>query len=132
MMFQCRASGRLHFVSGQMELSRPDGCPTNQASFIRMTWISIQTLHSIEKPYMKITCSGHTTVRTTVPHRLDAAFKQERFSTKISEIPSHSCSSGWLRFTVRMASIHITAVAHLNPQPINRGPWALRTARIRY
>jgi hypothetical protein len=38
------------------------------------------------KPYMKITCSGRATVWTTVPHRPDAALKQERFSAKISEI----------------------------------------------
>jgi hypothetical protein len=30
------------------------------------------------------------------------------------------------------SSVLITTIAHLNPQPINRGPWALRTARIRY
>jgi hypothetical protein len=84
------------------------------------------------KSYMEITCSGRATVRTTVPHRPNAALKQERFSAKISEILSHSCPSGRLRFTVWTASIHITTVPHLNPQPINRGPWALRTARIRY
>jgi hypothetical protein len=31
------------------------------------------------KPYKEITCSGRATVRTTLPHRLDAALKQERF-----------------------------------------------------
>jgi hypothetical protein len=35
---------------------------------------------------MEITCSGHATVRTTMPHRPDAALKQERFSAKISKI----------------------------------------------
>jgi len=65
----------------------------------------------------EITCSGRTTVRMTVPHRPDAALKQERFSAKIQEF--------W-------APSFIKAVAHLNPQPINRVPWALRTARIRY
>jgi len=54
---------------------------------------------------MEITCSGHATIWTTVPHHPDATLKQERF-------------------------LEITAVTHLNPQPINRGPWALRTARI--
>jgi hypothetical protein len=84
------------------------------------------------KPYMEITCSGRATVRTTVPHRPNAALKQERFSAKISKILSHSCLSGQLRFTVQTAFVIIIAVAHLNPQPINRGPWALRIARIRY
>jgi hypothetical protein len=84
------------------------------------------------KPYMEITCSGRTTVQTIVPHRPDSTLKQERFSAKILEILSHSCPSRRLMSTVRTASVHIIAVAHLNPQPINRGPWALRTARIRY
>jgi hypothetical protein len=36
------------------------------------------------------------------------------------------------QLSVRTASVHITTVAHLNPQPINRGPWALRTAKIQF
>jgi hypothetical protein len=46
------------------------------------------------KPYMEITCSGRTTVRTIVPHRPDEALKQERFLAKISKILSYSCPSG--------------------------------------
>jgi len=38
------------------------------------------------KPYMEITCSGRTIGRTTVPHRPDAALKQERFLVKSLEI----------------------------------------------
>jgi hypothetical protein len=75
------------------------------------------------KPYMKITCSGCTTVQKTVPHRPDLALNQERFLEKISKILSYSCPLGRLRFTVRTSSVHITAVAHLNPQPINRGAY---------
>jgi hypothetical protein len=41
--------------------------------------------------FMEITCSGRATVRTTVPHRPDAALKQERFSAKFW---SYSCPSG--------------------------------------
>jgi hypothetical protein len=84
------------------------------------------------KPYMEITCSECATVRTTVPHRQDAALKQERFSAKISKILSHSCPSRWPMSTIWTTSVHIIAITHLNPQPINRVPWALRTARIRY
>jgi hypothetical protein len=65
------------------------------------------------------------TVRTRLSNRKDFQRKSQKFW-------SHSCPSGRLKFTVRTASVHITAVAHLNHQPINRGPWALRTARIRY
>jgi len=100
-----------------LKINRPDGHPP---------W------SKRAKPYMEITCSGRATVRTTVPHHSDAALQQERFSVKISEILSHSCPSGRLKSTVWTASVLITAVAHLNPQPISRGPWALRTARIRY
>jgi hypothetical protein len=53
-----------------LKINRPDGHPP---------W------SGRAKPYMKITCSGRATVWTTVPHRPDAARKQERFSAKISE-----------------------------------------------
>jgi hypothetical protein len=65
------------------------------------------------------------TVRTRLLNRKD-------FQWNFQKILSHSCPSGRFRFIVRTASVHITAVAHSAPQPINRGPWALRTARIRY
>jgi hypothetical protein len=100
-----------------LKINRPDGHPPWSGRV---------------KPYMEITCSGRAAIRTTVPHRPDATLKQERFSTKISEILSHSCPSRRLRSTFWTASVLITAVTHLNPQPINKGPWALRTARIRY
>jgi hypothetical protein len=77
------------------------------------------------KPYMEITCSGRVTVRTSVSHRSDAALKQERFTAKFSE-------NLVAQLSVWTTSVHITAVAHSAPQPINRGPWALRTAKIRY
>jgi hypothetical protein len=65
------------------------------------------------------------TVQTWLSNRKD-------FQLKSQKLWSHSCPSRRLRFTPRTAFVHITAVAHLNPQPINRRPWALRTARIRY
>jgi hypothetical protein len=74
---------------------------------------------------MEITYSERATVRTSVSHRPDAALKQERFSAKFLEDPV-------AQLAVQTASVHITTVAHSIPQPINRGPWALRTARIRY
>jgi hypothetical protein len=100
-----------------LKINRPDG---------HFPW------SGLAKPYMEITCSGRATVRMTVPHRPDAALKHERFSTKMSEILSHNCPFGRLRSTVQTVSVLITAVSHLNPHPINRGPKALRTARIRY
>jgi len=65
------------------------------------------------------------TVRTRLSNRKDFQRKSQKFW-------SHSCPFRRLRFIVRTASVHITPVAHLTPQPINRGLWALRTARIRY
>jgi hypothetical protein len=84
------------------------------------------------KPYMQITCSGRATVRTTMPHRPDAALKQERFSAKISEILVAQLSV-WMAFVHRQDDTRIFQYSPpFEPQPINRGPWALRTARIRY
>jgi len=72
--------------------------------------------------YMEITCSGHATVRTTMPHHPDAALKQERFSAKFLEFRSHSCPSGRPMTTIRMGPSFIKSDAHLNSQSINRGP----------
>jgi hypothetical protein len=105
---------------------------------------------------MEIACSS-STVRTFIPHgpnvrspiwKLLAAdvrpsgrlcltvrtrlLNRKDFQRNSQKILSHSCPSGRPRFTVRTESVHITAVAHSAPQPINRGPWALRTVRIRY
>jgi len=123
---QLQSSGRLSAWSGRalirygncvLKINRPDGLPPWSAR---------------AKSYMEITCSGRTTVRTTVPHRPNADLKQERFSAKISEFLVAQLS-------VRTAHVHrqdYTRIFHsshpFEPQPINRGPWALRTARIRY
>jgi hypothetical protein len=72
----------------------------------------------------EITCSGRETVQTTVPHRPDAILKQERFSAKISEFWSHSCSFGRPMTTIQTAPSFIKPNAHLSPQPINIGPCA--------
>jgi hypothetical protein len=103
-------SGRAHSKYGNcvLKINRPDGHPP---------WFG----HV--KPYMEITCSERTTVRTTVSHRSDATFKQERFSAKISEIPV-------TQLFVRTAHVHRLDGAHrfyssrpFEPQPINKGPW---------
>jgi len=67
-----------------LKINRPDGHPPWSGRV---------------KPYMEITCSGRAIVRMTVPHRLDTAFKQERFSAKISEFFVAQLS-------VRMAHVH--------------------------
>jgi hypothetical protein len=72
--------------------------------------------------YMEITCSERVTVRTTRQHRPDAALKQERFSAKFLKFQSHSCPSGRPMTTIWTAPNFIKANAHLNYQPINRGP----------
>jgi len=65
------------------------------------------------------------TVRTRLLNRKD-------FQRNFQKILLHCCPSRWPKFTVRTACVHIIAVAHSAPQPVNRGLWALRTARIRY
>jgi hypothetical protein len=101
-------SGRALIRNGNcgLKINRPDDNPP---------WFG----HS--KPYMEVTCSGRATVRTTVPHRPDAALKQERFSAKISEILVAQLS-------VWTAHVHHpdgTRIFHCSrpfePQPINRG-----------
>jgi hypothetical protein len=54
------------------------------------------------------------------------------FSAKFLENPVAQLSVRTAMTTVRTAPNYILADAHLSPQPINRDPWALRTARIRY
>jgi hypothetical protein len=100
-----------------LKISRPDGHPPWSGHV---------------KPYMEITCSGRATIWTTVPHRPDTVLKQERFSAKILGILVAQSS-------VRTTHVHRpygTRIFHCScpfePQLINRGPWALRTARIRY
>jgi hypothetical protein len=93
-----------------LKINRPDGHPPWSGRL---------------KSYMEITCSGCATVRTTVPHLPDAALKQERFWVK-------NLRNSVAQLSVWTTSLLITAVAHLNPQPINRGLWPLRTVRIRY
>jgi hypothetical protein len=59
------------------------------------------------KLVMEITCSGRASVRTIEPSRPVA------------------------QLSVRTAPRQILPDAHSDPQPINRGPWALRATRIR-
>jgi hypothetical protein len=112
-------SGRalIRYGNCVLKINRPDGHPP---------W------SGRAKPYMEITCSRRATVRTTVPHRPDAALKQERFSEKISEILV-------VQLSVRTSHVHrpdgtriFYSSRPFEPQPINRSPWALRTARIWY
>jgi hypothetical protein len=72
--------------------------------------------------YMEITCSGRATVRTTGHHRPDEALKQEIFSAKFLEFQMHSYLFGRPMTTVWTAPSFIKLDAHLNCQPINRGP----------
>jgi hypothetical protein len=85
------------------------------------------------KPYKEITCSGRETVQTMChPVRMRLLNKKD-FPAKFSE---KSCRTvvrpdGPCPLSGRRPGIFLPD-AHLSPQPINRGPWALRTARIRY
>jgi hypothetical protein len=99
---QIQPSGRacIRYGNCMHQISRPDDHPSG---------LDARSL------YMEITCSGRTTVRATMLHRPDAAFKQERSSTKFSEFRSHSCPPGRPMTIVRMAPVFIKAVAHLNP-----------------
>jgi len=65
------------------------------------------------------------TVRMQVLNRKD-------FQQNFWIILLYSCAYGRRGFTLPQGGGQITVVAHSAPQPINRGPWALRTTRIRY
>jgi hypothetical protein len=112
----------------------PDARSTDMEIACRRSTVRTAIPHGpdVQSLSKEVTCSGRATIRTIVPHRPDAALKQERFLTKILEFWLHSCPFGRPMSTFRTTRIFIKAVTHLNPQPINRGPWALRTARIRY
>jgi hypothetical protein len=119
-------SGRAHHRYGNcvLKINCPDGHPP---------W------SGRSKPYMEILAADVRpsrrqclTVRTQLSNRKDFQQKSHKFW-------SHSCPSGQPMSTVRTAPIYFTTGAHIfyssrpfEPQPINRGPWALRTARIRY
>jgi len=135
---QIKPSGRLSAWSGRafniygncgFDFNRPDAC---------LSWSG--RAHSkygnyvlkINRPDDHPPWSRRATVRTTVPHRPDAALKQERFSAKISEILVAQLSV-WMTVSHRPDGAHIFYSSRpFEPQLINRGHWALRTARIRY
>jgi hypothetical protein len=89
-------------------------------------------LFSRAKPDMEITCSGRASVRTIEPSRPDDVLIQERFLRKnfrksfriVVRPDGHGSPFG------RLPGIFLPDT-HSDPQPINRGPWALRAARIR-
>jgi len=84
--------------------------------------------------HKEITCSGRATVWTIVPHRPDAALKQERSSSKFLKFWSYSCPFRRPLTTIRTAPSFIKPDAHLSPQPINRGPcaWELKEFGIEF
>jgi len=76
------------------------------------------------EPYKEITCSGRVTVRTMCHPVRTMSLNRKDFTVKFSE-------NLVAQLSVRTAPRYILPDAHLSPQPINIGPWALRTARIR-
>jgi hypothetical protein len=71
---------------------------------------------------MEITCSQRATVLTIGHHRPNAALKQERSSVKFLKFRSHSCPSRRPMTTIQTGANFIKLDAHLNCQPINKGP----------
>jgi hypothetical protein len=84
------------------------------------------------KPYMEITCSGRATVRTMCHPVRTQLLNGKDFSAKFLEKPVAQLSVQTAMTTVWTAPDYILLDAHLSPQPINRVPWALKNARIRY
>jgi hypothetical protein len=129
------------YGNGVFNFNRPDACLSwSGRALIRYGNCVLKIYHpdgyppwsESVSPYMDIIYSGRATARTTVPHHPDSALKQERISAKILEILV-------AQLFVRTTHVHRpdgTGILHssrpFKPQPINRGPWALRTARIRF
>lgn len=89
----------------------------------------VRTREALYGSYLQRTCDHPDDYALLSGTRL---LNMKDFQRKSRKFWSHNCPSRRPRFTIRTTSVHITAVAHYAPQPINRGPWALRTARIRY
>jgi len=113
-------SGRVHIRYGNcvLKFCRPDAHPP---------W------SGLAKPYKEITCSGRAIVWTMCHPVWTRLLNRKDFPAKFLEKscrtvvrPDGPCPSSG-----RNPGIFFPD-AHLSPQPINRGPWALRTARIRY
>jgi hypothetical protein len=83
------------------------------------------------KPYKEITCSGRATVQTMYRPVWTWLLNKKDFSAKFLENPVAQLSVRTAMTTVQTTPNYILPDAHLSPQHINRGPWALRTARIR-
>jgi hypothetical protein len=110
-------SGRTHIWYGNcvLKFSRPDApAPWSGRA----------------NPVMEITCSGRASVRTIKPSRPDDVLIQERFLRENFRKSYRSCPSRRSWSTVRTAHRLILPDAHSDPQPINRGLWALIAARI--
>jgi hypothetical protein len=76
--------------------------------------------------------SGRATVRTMCHPVRTRLLSRKDFSEKFLENPIAQLSVRTAMTTVLTAPSYILLDAHLSPQPINRVPWTLRTARIRY
>jgi len=117
LQFKYKPSGRQSAWSGRafnrygncvFNFNRPDAC---------LSW------SGRAKPYMEITYSGRATVRMTMPHRPNAALKQERFSVKILEILVTQLSVRTIHVHCP-DSVRIFHSSHpFEPQPINKGLW---------
>jgi hypothetical protein len=85
------------------------------------------------KTYKEITCSGRATVRTMCHPVRTSLLNRKDFPVKFSEKSCRTvvCLDGPCPPSRRRPGIFFPD-SHLSPQPINRGPWALRTVRIRY
>jgi hypothetical protein len=80
------------------------------------------------KPYMeKLAANVRPSERQCLTVRMRFSNRKD-FQLKSQNFLSHNCPSGWPMSIVRTTSVLITAVAHLNPPPINKGTWSLRTA----
>jgi len=100
----------------ERSINRPDDVISRPDARLLKARITIQISPSTRQS---------TSVRTRLLNRKD-------FSAKFLENPVAQLSVRTAMPTVQTVPIYIFPNAHLSLQPINKGPWALKTTRIRY
>jgi hypothetical protein len=135
--FSLRQESQFKFYPSDASQHGPDACSTDMEIADWTSTVRTPAFHGPDARTvnMEIAC-WRSTVRTAIPFGSDArsliwkllaadmrlsgrsaspSGRGKDFHGKSQKFWSHSCPSGRLRFTVRMSSIHITAVVHLNP-----------------
>lgn len=95
----------------------------------RRSFLMVRTCEACYGNYLQQTCIFPDD--RVIPSRR-CSYTGKISPRKFQKILLHSCLFGRPWFTIRTALRQILPNAHFDLQTINKGPWALRAARIRY